>query len=82
VRIEQLLRRFAQAGATAIIKVDHERFLEGGEPWTIVISGPALGDDGFVRAEEKTLAECLRVALSRLESRGEQWRWVSEYMPE
>jgi hypothetical protein len=82
MKLEQLMQRFAQAGATAIIKVDHERFAEHGEPWTLVISGPALGDDGFVRAEEATLAECLKVGLSRLQSRGHQWQWVTEFMPE
>lgn len=80
--IEQLMQRLAQAGATAIIKIDHERFAEQGELWTIVISGPVLGDDGFVRAEEVTLSECLKVGLSRLQDRGAQWHWVSEFVPE
>jgi hypothetical protein len=80
--IEQLMYRLAQAGATAIIKIDHDRFAAGGEPWTLVISGPVLGDAGFVRAEEATLAECLKIGLSRLQSRGGQWHWVSEYMAE
>jgi uncharacterized protein (DUF302 family) len=80
--IEQLMQRLAQAGATVIIKIDHERFAEQGDPWTLVISGPVLGDDGFVRAEEVTLSECLKVGLTRLQGQGDQWRWVSEFIPE
>lgn len=80
--IEELMQRLAQAGVTAIIKIDHERYAQQGEPWTIAISGPALGDGGFVRAEEATLTECIRVGLSRLRARDERWKWVSDFIPE
>ncbi|MFV2022031.1 hypothetical protein [Micromonospora sp. LOL_023] len=80
--IEDLMERLARAGVTAIIKIDHERYAEQGEPWTLVISGPALGDGGFVRAEEATFAECVRVGLSRLRDRDERWHWVSDFLPE
>ncbi len=81
MNIEQLMLCLAQAGTTAILKIDNERFEEHGEPWTFVVSGPVLGEGGFVRAEEVTLDECLKVGLSRLMDRGEQWNWVSEYVP-
>ncbi|WP_213457197.1 hypothetical protein [Rhizomonospora bruguierae] len=77
--IEQLMRRLAEAGATAILKVDHERLAQGGEYWTFIVSGGTLGEGGLVRAEEATLAECLRIGLSRLASYGPQWHWVSEF---
>lgn len=82
MRIDELMQRLAQAGATVIIKIDHERYAEQGEPWTLVIAGPALGDGGFVRAEEATFVECVRVGLSRLRDRDERWQWVAELMPE
>lgn len=82
MKVEHLMQRLAQTGATAIIKIDHERFAEQGDPWTLVISGPVLGEDGFVRAEEETLSKCLKVGLLHLRSRGDQWQWVSEFMPE
>jgi hypothetical protein len=80
--IEDLMERLAQAGVTVIIKIGHERYAEQGEPWTLVISGPALGDGGFVRAEEATFDECVRVGLSRLRARDERWQWVSGYFPD
>ena len=73
------MRRPAEAGTTAILKVDHERFAEGGDYWTFVVSGGTLGEGGLVRSEEATLAECLRDALLRLAERGPQWEWVSDF---
>jgi hypothetical protein len=76
--VERLMRRLGEAGLTAIVKIDHERLAEEGKPWTVVFSGPVLGDEGFVRAEE----ECLNVGLLRLRERGMEWRWVSAFIPE
>jgi hypothetical protein len=82
VDIEQLWSQLAEAGLSAMIKIDHERFAERGRPWTLVVSGPALGAGGFVRAEEKSLDRCLEVGLSRLMSKGDQWSWLSAYLPD
>ncbi|WP_433528934.1 hypothetical protein ACQPYA_21735 [Micromonospora sp. CA-263727] len=78
--IEVLMCKLAEAGTTVILKVDHERYAQGGDYWTLVISGGSLGAQGLVRAEEASLAECLRVGLSRLMDGGSQWEWVSEYL--
>ena len=84
--LSQLLDRLVREGATAILKVDRERFVEGGDPWTIVISSPELGEPGYVRAEEVTLSACLSaclsVVLTRLKECGERWQWVAEYRPQ
>lgn len=80
--IERLMRLLAQSGATVLLKADHERFAEEGEYWTLVISGPALGEQGLVRAESSSLAECLRVGLKRLQRSGNRWSWISEFIPE
>jgi hypothetical protein len=79
--IEALMRRLAGAGTTVIVKADHERLAEGGEYWTLVVSGGTLGQDGLVRAEASSLADCLRTGLSRLREKGARWGWVSEFMP-
>ncbi|MEV6268899.1 hypothetical protein AB0L64_17105 [Kribbella sp. NPDC051936] len=79
--IEELWIRLAEAGVTAMLKIDHERFAERGRSWTILLSGPPLGD-GYVRAEEASLDRCVAVGLSRLRERAnDEWGWVSEYMP-
>ncbi|MFC6157077.1 hypothetical protein ACFWUU_16415 [Kribbella sp. NPDC058693] len=78
--IEELWTRLAAGGVSAMVKIDHERFAEGGRPWTLLLSGPPLGD-GFVRAEEASLRRCLEVGLTRLADKAEgEWGWVSEYL--
>jgi hypothetical protein len=82
VDIEELWVRLAGAGVSAMVAIDHERFAERGRSWTIVISGPPLGDR-FVRAEEASLDRCLKVGLSRLiDEPGGEWAWLSEYLPD
>ena len=79
--IAELMRRLAASGVTAILKADHERFASGGDYWTIVISGGALGADGLIRAEENSLRGCLQVALTRLRARCHEWDWVADFTP-
>lgn len=80
--IEELWIRLAEAGVTAMLKIDHERFAEHGRSWTLLVSGPPLGD-GFVRAEEASLDRCLKVGLSRLIDKADgDWGWLSAYLPD
>lgn len=81
MRVEQLMHDLGAAGVTVIFKVDHERMAEGGDPWTLVLSGSALGESGLVRAECSTLAECLSVGLERLMQRRPDWDWLTSYFP-
>ncbi|ARP70319.1 hypothetical protein LK07_11575 [Streptomyces pluripotens] len=74
--IEQLMERLGRSGVTVIIKVDDERMAEGGEPWTVVMSGPAMGEQGFIRAESSNLDSCLEQALDRLRERRNDWEWL------
>ena len=77
--LEQLWIRLAEAGITAMLKIDHERLAEHGRSWTVLLSGPPLGD-ALVRAEESSLDRCLQVSLTRLraEAHGE-WSWLTEF---
>jgi hypothetical protein len=77
--LEPLMERLAEAGATMIVKLDHERYAEGSRPWTVVISGPALGEGGYVRTEQATLSRCVTTALKALRTRGEEWQWVTSH---
>ncbi|WP_432893184.1 hypothetical protein ACQPYH_19420 [Kribbella sp. CA-245084] len=80
--VEELWTRLAAGGVSAMVKIDHERFAEGGRAWTLLLSGPPLGE-GFVRAEESSLERCLKVGLERLMKRADgEWGWVSEYLGE
>jgi hypothetical protein len=55
--VVELFDRLAYAGVTAILKIDHERAEAfNGRPWTLVISGPAVGNGSPVRAEERSFA--------------------------
>lgn len=76
--VEDLMERLGRSGVTTILKVDHERTGEGAEPWTVVLSGPGVGDQGFVRAEDVTLSGCLVQVFERLRASGDQWAWLAE----
>jgi len=78
--IEQLMERLGHSGVTVILKVDDERMSEGGEPWTLVMSGTALGDQQFIRAESASLKSCLELGLLRLRDRPGDWAWVADIL--
>lgn len=74
--VEQFMARLGEAGITVLIKVDHERMADRGRPWTIVMSGPGLGDEGLVRTDARSLGECLAHGISELKSRPGDWSWL------
>lgn len=76
--IEQLMDKLGRSGVTVILKVDDERMAEGGEPWTLVMSGPGLGEQGFIRAESSSLNDCLEQGFVRLRARPGDWEWLTE----
>ncbi|MEV7679805.1 hypothetical protein AB0O64_14775 [Streptomyces sp. NPDC088341] len=76
--IEQLMEKLGRSGVTVILKVDDERMVKGGEPWTLVMSGPGLGPEGFIRAESSSLSDCLEQGFTRLFSRPGDWEWIAE----
>lgn len=76
--IEQLMDKLGRSGVTVILKMDDERMAEGGEPWTLVMSGPGLGEQGFIRAESSSLNDCLEQGFVRLRARPGDWEWLTE----
>jgi hypothetical protein len=76
--LERLMEGLARAGVTMLLKVDHERMADRTKPWTIVMSGPALGDDAF-RADLPSLVECLDFGLHRLRALHGDWGWLDEF---
>lgn len=76
--IEQLMDKLGRSGVTVILKMDDERMAEGREPWTLVMSGPGLGEQGFIRAESSTLNDCLEQGFTRLRARPGDWEWLTE----
>ncbi|NBH09380.1 hypothetical protein GTY80_39840 [Amycolatopsis sp. SID8362] len=72
------MTRLAQAGVTTLIKADDERLAEGGETWTVMVSGAGLGTQGGIRAESADLRSGLRDVLSRLAERPGDWSWLGE----
>lgn len=51
MNVEQLVEKLGRSGFTVIFEVEDERMVEGGEPWTLVMPGPGVGPEGFIRAE-------------------------------
>lgn len=78
-RTDELMERLGRSGVTAILKFDHERTAIGDEPWAVVLSGPGVGDQGFIRAEDVSLSGCLDQVLGRLRSSSDQWDWLTEH---
>ncbi|WP_130800256.1 hypothetical protein [Streptomyces otsuchiensis] len=77
--LEQLMDKLGRSGVTVILKVDDERMAEGGEPWTLVMSGPGLGEQGFIRAESSNLSDCLEQGFARLRARPGDWEWLTDF---
>jgi hypothetical protein len=77
--LEQLMERLSRSGVTVVLKVDDERMTEGGKPWTLVMSGPGLGEQGFIRAESSSLSDCLDRGFARLRSRPLRLGMVVDY---
>ncbi|MFD9355793.1 hypothetical protein [Streptomyces sp. NPDC060031] len=73
MNIEGIMEALGRAGVSVILKVDDERMAEGGDPWTVVLSGAALGERGFIRAETTSLGECIALALAQLRERPGDW---------
>lgn len=75
--VDDIMERLANQGVAVILKVDHERASEGGEPWTVVLSGPGIGGQSFIRAESESLDDCLSQVFGRLRETGSQWDWLT-----
>lgn len=77
--IDALMEELGRSGVTVILKVDDERMAEGGEAWTVVLSGPGLGVEGFIRAESTSLSDCLEQVFVHLRSRPGDWGWLVDF---
>jgi hypothetical protein len=78
IDIERFMERLANMGVTMILKVDHERMAGGGKAWTIVMSGPGMGERGSIHTDSRSLEDCLEYGMSELRSRPGDWGWLEE----
>ena len=62
-----------------MLRVDHERSGFADRPWTVVLSGPGLGELRTIRADFRTLHEALRFSLSSLRELPGDWDWLKQY---
>jgi len=79
VDIEKLMDQLSRHRITVLIKNDDERMAKGLDAWTVVMSGPGVGGEGFVRTESSSLHDCLRQAFARLQARPGDWSWLAEF---
>ncbi|MFI1092058.1 hypothetical protein [Streptomyces sp. NPDC020917] len=66
----ELMGWLAERGITTVFKVDGERMIERRTAWMVLVSGGALGEDSFFRADLITADACLDSLLAHLESKG------------
>ncbi|MFJ3640821.1 hypothetical protein ACIPRD_13800 [Streptomyces sp. NPDC090108] len=78
INIERFMEQLGSVGVTMILKVDHERMAGGGKPWTIVMSGPGMGEKGSIHTDSHSLEDCLEYGISELRSRPGGWEWLDE----
>lgn len=73
------MERIGQAGVTVILKVDHERVASRNYPWTLVLSGPGLGEQNLIRTDAASLDDGMRYLFEELRKRPGDWVWLKEY---
>lgn len=66
----ELMEWLAERGVTTVFKVDGDRMVEHRKAWMVVVSGGALGEDSFFRADLATADACLDALLAHLETKG------------
>ncbi|MGX1367114.1 hypothetical protein RKD19_002473 [Streptomyces canus] len=66
----ELMEWLAERGVTAVFKVDGDRMVERRAAWMVIVSGGALGEDSFFRADMNRPDACLDALLAHLESKG------------
>ncbi|SCL19273.1 hypothetical protein GA0070624_1720 [Micromonospora rhizosphaerae] len=67
IDVELLMDELGRAGVSVLLKVDHERTADFiGKPWTMLPSGPGLGERGLIRTDAKTLEDALDYCLGEL----------------
>ena len=76
--LEELMERLGGSGVTMIIKVDHERMAEGGKPWTLVMSGPGLGERGLIRTDSPSFEHAIGYGLGEIRKCPGDWGWLAE----
>ncbi len=76
--IAELMSDVSQAGLTVMLKIDHERMAHGGRPWTILLSGPAIGKSSVIRWDCRSLEESVRSILDKLRE-VTTWEWLDLY---
>ncbi|MGK5530897.1 hypothetical protein [Streptomyces sp. URMC 129] len=79
--VEAIMSALAAQGITVILKIDHERVSDGTEPWTIVMSGPGVGEGEFIRVDASSLAACVEQGVSYLREKPGDWHWLTSLMP-
>lgn len=79
VDIEHLMKQLGRSGVTVILKVDHDRMEEEKNPWTLVMSGPGLGERGLIRTDSPSLQHCLDYGLRELQSCPGNWDWLKQF---
>ena len=77
--LPEFMEELGRRGVTMLLKVDHERFGFGKKPWTVVLSGPALGDLRAFHSDFHTLREALECCIPLLRDLPGDWEWIEGY---
>jgi hypothetical protein len=78
--LAEFMQDVSAAGVKIMIKIDHERARARGKPWTVLLAAPQLGGSGIVHWDLRTLEECIRVVVARLQELPGDWDLLGLYV--
>lgn len=78
IDVRRLMEKLGRSGVTVLLKIDEERMAKGGEPWTLLMSGPGVGGLEYIRAESSSLGDCLEQGFAQLRTCPGDWDWLTE----
>ncbi|OXM64281.1 MULTISPECIES: hypothetical protein [Amycolatopsis] len=76
MEIEPVMKELGRRGLTVLLKLDHERLADGGRPWMVLASGPALGDGRFVRTDSASIEAGFAEIFRQLRESEGAWDWL------
>jgi hypothetical protein len=77
--LPELMEDLGRRGVSVLLKVDHERFGFRKRPWTLMLSGPGLGESASFHSDFRSLREALDRGLSFLRGLPGDWDWLDSY---
>ncbi|OLR91847.1 hypothetical protein [Actinokineospora bangkokensis] len=74
--LSDLMEILGDQGVATLLQFNQERLADNGKPWTVILTGPAVGPIRIIDYDGDTLPECLNVVLNKLREQPGDWSWL------